>query len=37
MKPDIRLGAAAGGEPVPDEMLAGLDCLAGPVPAVPHR
>ena len=28
VKPDIRLGVAAGGEPVPDELLAGLDCLA---------
>jgi len=29
VKPGIRLGVAAAGEPVPDEILAGLDCLAG--------
>jgi 3',5'-nucleoside bisphosphate phosphatase len=28
VKPDIRLGVAARGEPVPDELLEGLDCLA---------
>jgi 3',5'-nucleoside bisphosphate phosphatase len=28
VKPDIRLGVAASGEPVPDELLEGLDCLA---------
>jgi len=28
VKPDIRLGVAAAGEPVPDELLEGLDCLA---------
>ncbi len=28
VKPGIRLGVAAGGEPVPDELLEGLDCLA---------
>lgn len=29
VKPGIRLGIAAAGRPVPDELLAGLDCLAG--------
>jgi 3',5'-nucleoside bisphosphate phosphatase len=28
VKPDIHLGVAAGGEPVPDELLDGLDCIA---------
>ena len=28
VKPDVRLGVAAGGEPVPDELLEGLDRLA---------
>lgn len=33
VKPGIRLGIAAAGEPVPDDLLAGLDCLAGLVHA----
>jgi 3',5'-nucleoside bisphosphate phosphatase len=28
VKPGVHLGVSAGGEPVPDELLAGLDCLA---------
>jgi predicted metal-dependent phosphoesterase TrpH len=28
VKPQVQLGVSAGGEPVPDELLAGLDCLA---------
>jgi predicted metal-dependent phosphoesterase TrpH len=36
VKPGIRLGVAAGGAPVPDQILAGLDCLADPVATGPR-
>ena len=33
VKPDAHLGAGSAGDPLPDELLAGLDCLAAPAGA----